>query len=284
MAQFSTGKQNLRPSHNDLYEVVMTADKDGNIINASSAVANLNIAMGLLEGYESIHRIGAVPAMSVDTSGSIWDVDDIVYPWHLWDEPQYITITLTDPDDVDPTHKIKVSGLDANYNRQSEYVYVTGTTLVTTKQYMRLNGAHFEDGVYIANAGDVFFSIGTLEDDVTDPNFNVVGKMIQNQGRLQAGIFTVPAGHTAFITKGNASCNYSGDGSCAMWYRIFGQNNFLVAHSFEVCGAGGYYEYDFSVPMTLPEKSDMDVRALARQNNTRITIAFDIILVDNDYL
>lgn len=53
---------------------------------------------------------------------------------------------------------------------------------------------------------------------------------------------------------------------------------FRVGHSFEVSGTGGQYNYEFAVPIQLPAKTDIDVRARVRSNNARITAAFDIIL------
>jgi len=64
-----------------------------------------------------------------------------------------------------------------------------------------------------------------------------------------------------------------------MFVRYFGQTSFRVGHSFEVSGTGGQYLYDFSIPIEIPEKSDIDVRATVRSNNARLTSAFDIVLI-----
>ena len=53
-------------------------------------------------------------------------------------------------------------------------------------------------------------------------------------------------------------------------------------HTFEVEGQGGQYFYPFAVPIPIPEKSDIDVRATMRSNNSRMTAAFDIILIKNE--
>ena len=41
------------------------------------------------------------------------------------------------------------------------------------------------------------------------------------------------------------------------------------------------YNYKFTVPIALPEKTDVDVRATVRSNNSRVTAAFDIILIQD---
>ena len=94
-------------------------------------------------------------------------------------------------------------------------------------------------------------------------------------------VYTVPKGKTAYIMQGTMSVAGSADATGDMFVRYFGQNAFRVGHSFEVTGNGGQYLYSFSIPIKIPEKSDIDVRAAVRSNNARITAAFDIVLIDN---
>lgn len=94
-------------------------------------------------------------------------------------------------------------------------------------------------------------------------------------------VYTIPAGYTGYLTKGVCSIQSGGDATGNMYVRYFGQSSFRVGHSFEVVGAGGQYVYDFSVPIAIPEKSDIDVRAFVRSNNSRVTAAFDVILIKN---
>ena len=67
-----------------------------------------------------------------------------------------------------------------------------------------------------------------------------------------------------------------------MYIRYFGQDAFRIGHSLEVAGVGGQYLYQFPVPLKIPEKTDIDVRAEVRSNNARVTATFDIILVENE--
>ena len=41
---------------------------------------SLNISRGLVKGTSYVHKFGAVDAMSQNVSGTIWDVDDALYP------------------------------------------------------------------------------------------------------------------------------------------------------------------------------------------------------------
>ena len=95
-------------------------------------------------------------------------------------------------------------------------------------------------------------------------------------------VYTVPAGYTGYLLKGTMSCQLSGDATGDMFVRYFGQTSFRVGHSFEVSGAGGPYTYEFGVPIQIPAKSDIDVRANVRTNNARVTAAFDLILIEGN--
>jgi hypothetical protein len=66
-----------------------------------------------------------------------------------------------------------------------------------------------------------------------------------------------------------------------MFIRYDGTSAFRVGHTFEVAGAGGQYDYSFSFPPQIPQKSDIDVRMTTRSNNGRYTAAFDLLLVKN---
>jgi len=93
-------------------------------------------------------------------------------------------------------------------------------------------------------------------------------------------VYTVPSGYTAYITQGVMTIQEGGDATGDMFVRYGGETAFRIGHSFEV--ASGEYTYQFTVPVRIPEKSDIDVRAAVRTNNARVTAAFDAILIKND--
>ena len=75
MAQWSVKRgEHFNPSNNNLHEVVMIADKDGNILNTSGAASNIPLAAGQITGYKHVHKFGATDGDV--TSGVIWDGND----------------------------------------------------------------------------------------------------------------------------------------------------------------------------------------------------------------
>ena len=58
MAQYSVSRQTHKdPSNLDIHEIVMIADKDGNLINSFGAASNIPISSGNLDGYNHINKL-----------------------------------------------------------------------------------------------------------------------------------------------------------------------------------------------------------------------------------
>lgn len=228
----------------------------------------INIARGLVRDTTFVHKFGAVPSMSVSETGTVWDVDDTIYPWSAFDTPGVLNIPAVDEDD--DGNIITVFGLDANYNEISENFTVSDTTTTTgTKTFARVYRAFDSIGTNVANIN--------IRRDTT-----VVARLTAGKGQTSMAVYTVPAGYTGYLMQGTASIEAGGDATGDMFVRYFGQTSFRVGHTFEVEGAGGQYFYPFAVPIPIPEKSDIDVRASMRSNNSRMTAAFDIILIKNE--
>ena len=230
----------------------------------------LAIAKGEVNGYSSIHKFGAVPSLSINTTGTIWDVDDTIYPWSAFDTAGVLNIPAVNAgDDGD---KVTVFGLDENFNEIEEEFTLSSTVTVTgTKTFSRVYRAYYYDST--TNAGDISVRRGTT----------TVLRIKAGKAQTLMCIYTVPAGYTAYLTQGTASIKYGGDASIEMFVRYFGQTSFRIGHAGEVAGTGMPYHYKFTVPIAIPEKSDIDVRASVRSTNSKVTAAFDMILVQNSY-
>ena len=239
----------------------------------------INIARGLLRGVTSEHKFGAVPAMSQNNTGTIWDVNDTLYPWSAFDTAGVVSIVSDDTEDDEDkgggtpgtgAHKITIVGLDDNYELVTEELTTNGTVARTgTQSFKRVYRAFVSEGS--ANAGTIDVKRGST----------VVARINETKSQTLMAVYTVPAGYTAYLTQGTATIQSGADATGDMFIRYFGQDAFRIGHSFEVSGTGGQYLYEFSVPRVIPEKSDIDVRASVRSNNARATAAFDIILKQN---
>ena len=226
-----------------------------------------NLGLAIAKGHflylSHVHKFGAVPAMSQNNSGTVWDVNDTAYPWASWSTAGTLDVPAVNASDNGL--QLTLEGLDSNYVLQSETVTVSSSaTTTTTKSFIRLFRA-YTNTTNVAN-------INIQKSAVT------VARIIAAKSQTLMAVYTIPAGHTGYLIKGTTSCQDGADATGDMFVRYNGQSSFRVGHSFEVSGDGGQYLYDFGVPIKLPEKTDIDVRVSVRSNNARVTAAFDLIL------
>jgi hypothetical protein len=228
--------------------------------------ARLGVAKGQFDDIFHAHPFGAVPAMSQNTTGTVWDVNDTLYPWSSWDTAGTLTVPAVNASDNGKS--ITIMGLDNNYEVISETLVVSSsTTSTTTAEFKRVSSAYMHNGS-ATNVGNINIQKSAV----------TVCRITAGKGQSLMAVYTVPAGHTAYILQGAASCQSGADATGDMFVRYFGQTSFRSGHTFEVSGNGGAYLYEFCIPVKIPEKSDIDIQAKVRSNNARITAAFDILL------
>jgi len=292
MVQYNTSRNGFMRPADEVYDVMMVANKNGNVVTTdnpfpvtigeggtsggtiSAKPWGLDVSQGNVTGHTFIHKFGAVPAMSQNTSGSVWDKNDTNYPWSAFNTPGVITILTTAANGstvtTDDGLTVEIQGLDANYAPATDTLTISGSTATGTTVFKRVFRAFITDGSE-SNTSQIRMSRGATE----------VARINIGKGQTLMAIYTVPAGKTGYLMQGTSSIQAGADATGDMYVRYFGQTTFRVGHSFEVSGAGGYYNFSFGFPIPIPEKSDIDVRASMRSNNARLTASFDMLLVDN---
>jgi len=224
----------------------------------------LQVSRGQIPGHSFVHRQGRVPQMSNNASGTVWDVNDTDYPWSAWNTAGTISVIRASASDAGKN--VIIRGLDADYNPITETITLTVSTVNSVNTYTRLDFIRM-NGTSV-NVGTVTVYKGAT----------VVGNIVAGVGQSLMGVYTVPAGYTAYLTRGVMTIKNGADATGSVLYRIPG-DRFLIGHTFEV--ASSEYSYEFTCPFALPEKSDLDITAEVRTNNALVTAAYDMILIKN---
>lgn len=227
------------------------------------------ISTGRIAEHHFNHKFGAVPAMSQNATGSVWDINDTIYPWNALDPATNVHITNNI---ADAGLQVVVEGLDGNYQLLSETITLTGVDTPGVELFTRVNRAYIING---NNINDVNIHAGA-------GNGTIVARISATLGQTLMAVYTIPAGYTGYLYQLTLSIGGTGDASAFLKIRDFGQDTFRVRHTFEVTGPGGPMLYDFAFPLVMTEKSDIDIRATVRSNNTRVTASFETLLVAND--
>lgn len=228
----------------------------------------LNIGRNLVKGTSFVHVLGAVPTMSINTTGSIWDVGDTSYPWTAFNTASVLNIPAVNVGDNGRT--VTIFGLDSNYDPISETLTLSSAGTTTGEVlFKRVNSALLFDTVQnLAAAGNINIRVGTT----------TVARIRLGGNRTLMANYTVPNGYNAYLTQGVMTCQSGADATGFFYIKRQSDTHFRIGHTFEVQG-GAEYLYKFTCPYYAPHKTDIDVRASVRSNNARLTAAYDIILI-----
>jgi hypothetical protein len=227
----------------------------------------LNVSRGKVRGASVVHKFGAVPSMATNTTATIWDIDDTLYPWSAFDTAGVIVAGIVDA--ADNNHVVRVEGLDENYNAVSEDFTVSSSGTVTgTVSFKRVYRAYIttDSG---ANADNINFTKGGT----------TVLRISAGKGQTLMAIYTVPAGCTAYIKQIACSAQAGADATIDIKIRNAETSITRIQATFEVVGDGGPYINQFYYPLRVPEKIDIEFRATTRSNNGRYTATFDMLIV-----
>lgn len=250
----------------------VTIDNPATDLTIADSTYEMNVARGLITGQYAVLRSGYNPDCAQGVLESIW-VEGGIYPFTSWTVAGKLYVISTSASDTG--QQIYIEGLDASYNRINETITTNGTTAVaTTQNFIRIWTATIITAD-TPNVGEITFRL-------TSGVGTVVAHIGAGLSITKLSQFTVPAGYTAYVQYGDATTFRSGSGNIGsrlqMMVRPFGKT-FVAAFMSEV--VNGYYRNDFSVPMVLTEKSDIDVQILADGNNTQATCNWQIILIPN---
>ena len=234
--------------------------------SAQGKLWTMQVAQGLIAGHTTEQVTGYNPSTSA--GDAVWS-GGTPYPWSSLATAQTLYLKSSTNNASDRSMPILIDGLDANYANQTEVVTLDAadsrTAVTTTKQFLRIhsitcNGAN-------TNVGDITTT-------VTSGTGTVVSKLSAGRGRAQAGVYTVPAGYTGYLFKGDASSTAAT--VVNFMARYYGKA-FMVVHVAIVDNST--YIYDFPFPMLLPEKTDMYTVIEAGSGKTAVN--YEILLVAN---
>ena len=233
--------------------------------------------ISLPPGYGQIHKFGAVPEMSQNANGTIWDENDTNYPWDTISAGSQLEVRVVEPNNENNTSTdldgdtVEIQGLDVNYNVITETVTISGFSATTTNTFYRVYRAIYANTADIANSKRILIRVSTT----------TVAKILENIGQTLMAVYTVPAGKTGSIMRLDVTAQGTATGSFKLYVREGGTGNFGVKHVAYVNGVGGQYQLTYPVPQSFPEKTDIDARMHTLTNNGGYTCTFDVLLTDN---
>lgn len=239
---------------------------------------NINIARGLVRGASVIHKFGRNPNVG-GAPETIWEQGGI-YTYLTVASTVYVSgADAQDSAAGTGARTVTVQGLDANYNAIEETLTVDGA--VSTQSFLRVFRAFVASaGSLQSNKGNVLVSTGASGGGTVLAKIATIGTgTVFGQGQTNLALYTIPAGKTGYLTNWNVGVgNYNDAVTANLYTRAFG--NGLIFRTRDVMDVpGGLHKRIYQVPFALPEKTDIEVRAIA-SSGTNMSSTFDIILYD----
>lgn len=234
----------------------------------------MGIATGNIPGFNHIHKF--------------WENPDVWTSWEtIWDQgglynyisaATILSVSSTSANDTAAgtgARTVRLTGLDGDYNEITEDIPLNWLTGVnTTKEFLRIYRLEvLTAGSGTTAAGDIYVWTWTITSWIPAV-INATIKIWNNQTLM--GVYTTPAGYTWFIRLGKTSAPEGKSANVKFFSRPLG-SVFRVQHVVNLYQNN--YDYPFLIPLPIPEKTDLEVRALSSAAGTPVTIAFDVILV-----
>lgn len=241
----------------------------------------LQAARGQITGHKTLFKFGANSDIN-GTEETIWSQGGLyAYPAAA----VQMTVSSSSNDDAAAgtgARTVFVSGLDANYNEASETITLNGQTAVTTtKSYIRMFRAFVVTaGSGGTAAGTIYVGVGTVTAGVPATIYAAI-PLGDNQTTM--ALWTVPAGYTAYMLGGKFSASSNNASHTALgkfFVRPFGG---VFRNAADLTLNNGFANYNFALPLPIPEKSDIETRAIALSGtNFYVTASFEIVYIKND--
>ena len=242
----------------------------------------LQVSKGQVAGATALYKFGYNPDIN-GTEETVWSQGgDVVWPAAAF--TAFISSSSTaDTSAGTGAQTVTIEGLDENYATQSVTVDMNGQTQVQVGDasgWIRINRA------FVVTAGSGGTAAGTVYIAATGVSSGVptgtIYASITDGNQTQMAVYTVPASHTLYlddliftaaISQAN---NYA---TVKLNTRDFGSNVFRtkfinVLQSNELI-------IDFEYPLAIPEKTDIECRAVTSNTNNQIGASFQGVLIAN---
>lgn len=225
----------------------------------------IQVSRGQITYHSQLFKYGYNPLI-INANETIWDGGGIYsYP------SSALAMTATSASGAtDAGVTGIIFGLDADYQEVSEAFTLNGSgTYTTTQTFLRVFRAYITGAT--APAGNINIANGGT----------TYARITAGENQTLMAVYTVPAGKTMYIEKGTATHGTDTSGAymtCRFVVREQG-SVFRTAYKFDLIG--DHLQFEFELPLKVPEKSDVEVRAICSKNqNNAISASWQAILIE----
>lgn len=234
----------------------------------------LQVAKGQVVGASTVNKFGANPNVGT-TEETIWaNGGNITWPAAAF-TAYIVSSDAADTSAGTGARTVTVSGLDADYKDKTASVTLNGTSAVAISgTWLRINRA------FVTSSGTGGAAAGTIT--IQDVGATVVYANLGLGNQTQMAVYTVPAGHTLYVDQLTFTAAVSiGTNSAVVKLntRDFGSNTFRTRYIADL--QSGDLINSLQYPLALPEKTDIETRAVMSAGTASIAAFFEGVLIAN---
>ena len=220
----------------------------------------LSIQRGNVGNFSGVHKFGLNTAVGSSDFETVWDGNNTyTYPSSSG------TATATSSDSDDNTGTVKVFGLDSNYDLAEETLTIGGSA--GTVSFIRV----FRAVMITANTGNT--NVGTITITVSS---TTVAQIRAEYGQTLMCVYTVPRKYNAYLMQIDLGSSKDLENEIRFIVKDISNGNVWNTKAF-ITTRGGFVEKNYVVPVTIPEKTDIELIAKASATSS-ISGGFELIL------
>lgn len=227
---------------------------------------DLQVSRGQVYKHVPLFKYGYNPLI-INVNETIWDAGGLYsYP------SSALSMTVTSASGAtDNGIQVTVIGLDSSWNEVTQTVTLSGTGTATLSTALLRVYRAFVSGSTAPTGTIVVANGGTTYAQIT-----------AGENQTLMAVYTVPAGKTLYINTGTVTHGTDTTGAymtVRFMVRAFGG---VFRTSTKVDITGRDLVFPFKYPLRLPEKTDLEVRAICSKNqNNAVSATFEGVLIDN---
>jgi len=225
----------------------------------------LQVARGQIPGHSTLFKYGYNPNI-VNVNETIWDVGGIyAYP------SSAVKMTATSTDGAnDEDVQVVISGLDADYNELTETVTLNGSGTAETDGFFIRVFRAFITGSQTP--------LGTINITNTGTTY---ARITLGENQTLMAVYTVPAGKSLYINNGTATHGTDTSGAFMTVRFVIRPPGEVFRTAVKIDVTGSELLFPFYYPLRLPEKYDLEVRAICNKNQINaVSATFEGVIVN----
>lgn len=226
------------------------------------------IAREKIPNARHLYKFGYNSAIT-NSYETIWDGSNVyTYP------SSASVLALTSTSDSDAGKTVRVIGLDQDWVEREETVTLdastpSSTAVNTNTTFIRVYRMYNNNSS--SYVGNIQAKIGST----------VHAQINDGDNQTLMAVYSVPAGKTLYLTRGSIS-HGSDDKTAFITGKLLIRNFGKVFRTQNIQNLNNaFLDFDWEVPLRIPEKSDIECRAVCSKNQTNaVSATFEGVLID----